>query len=371
MLISVIFGVIITAVLFPTSGIFESERRYISQFPQIPSQFSVIRIHRFLIGLDDFIADQFPFRSALLDISAKLSESVNDNININSTFRGKDDWLIFSNRNFDQTVARIEGREKMSEEKVKYLTAEYVRVRDSFEKNGIEFYILLGPDKNRIYPEYLPSIIYPSKERYVTPLIDSLKSEGFKIYDPTQLLLNAKKDNLIYYRTDVHWNSLGAFKAFEGFRDYLNLPELPSRDFLPGPLFKGDQVDPLGYSYFPLHPGDNFILQWSQPLDLSISKINIYNRNAPIDKSVWVIGDSFALALFPYFVATYKNVMFYHHLAYKTVIYSNLKKPDIVIWITFEIHLTMKSHIDRIWNRAYATLDDAVIIGRSTLNTVP
>lgn len=89
------------------------------------------------------------------------------------------------------------------------------------DKGVAQFRIVVGPDKDSVYPEYLPDWSAHSTAR----LTDSLLSQIHEnIYvDPTRALIQAKAQYPmpLYYKTDTHWNNLGAWVAFDELRKSL------------------------------------------------------------------------------------------------------------------------------------------------------
>lgn len=69
------------------------------------------------------------------------------------------------------------------------------------------------PGASYIYPEKLP---YGGKEGDVDSLFDEASNGAFDLIDVRQALLDHKQEAL-YYRTDHHWTSLGAYRAWEAY----------------------------------------------------------------------------------------------------------------------------------------------------------
>ena len=77
------------------------------------------------------------------------------------------------------------------------------------------FRVMIGPNKSSIYPEYMPTWARP-----VAPNVtDTLLSGSHNFIDPRKALLLAKQryNAPLYYKTDTHWNFLGAAVAFQEF----------------------------------------------------------------------------------------------------------------------------------------------------------
>jgi hypothetical protein len=329
---ALLFVVPMTVFVVPDMGILESERRQIAAFPEIASmKFRSGHVRKFFRGVDAFFADRFPLRSPLL----VLSMTLHDNLNMDKCYRGKENWLLLGN-SYASCVDKLQGKVNLSGDALKSQTEAYRKIRDAAEKLGAEFFVFIGPNKSSIYPEYLPPIVVPARQRFISPLLDLLDGIGVKVYDPTDQLIKAKPNVLLYYRTDTHWNAYGAHEAFQGFREMSGLPALPSLSFSEAPALSGDLVDICGYKSYPTSIGDNFTLHWSVSPSLHEEDGLITNTHPTSEKTVWVFGDSFANALRPYITATFKEVRFFRHDEFEAAMSSQLPKPDMILWVIVE-----------------------------------
>ena len=334
-LAALLFVIPLAAFVMSDMGTLESEQRRMTAFPKMPSTLRLSDVTRFFRGVDLFFADRFPLRSSLLIFSMALHEAVGDSLDMDKCYKGKENWLFLGN-SYDRCVEKLQGRVNLSGNNLKRQTEAYRNIRDAAEKCGVEFFICIGPNKSSIYPEYLPPIMPPAKRRFISPLLDSLKSVGIKVYDPTARLIEKKAAALLYYRTDTHWNARGAYEAFENFRESAGLPELPLLSFDEAPAHGGDLVKIGGYKSFPLSVGDNFALHWSAPPALHEEDGLISNTLASCDKTVWVFGDSFAEALRPYITAMFKETRFFQHGEFEAAMSSQFSKPDMLLWVIVE-----------------------------------
>lgn len=323
--------------VFQKTDALEGERRKIATFPDLTERIWARGIKRFFSGFDSFFADHFPLRDTLLSLSVGLHKATGDNLNMDKCYRGKENWLFLGN-SYNRCVDKLQGVIVLSGDSLKRQTEAYMKRRDAAENSGAEFFIFVGPNKSSIYPEYLPPVVVPAQRRFISPLLDTLKEAGVKVFDPTGQLVEEKSGGILYYRTDTHWNARGAYKAFEGFRTWTGLPELPSLSLDEAPAHGGDLIDIGGYRHrrFPLSVGDNFTLHWSVPPSLHEEGGLITNTHAASAKTAWVFGDSFAGALRPYISAMFKSVRFFKHEEFETAISSQLSKPDMIIWVIVE-----------------------------------
>lgn len=86
------------------------------------------------------------------------------------------------------------------------------------QKRGVRlFRVMIGPNKESIYPEYLPRWAMPATPSATDALFAGTGTERF--IDLRSALLAAKTQypQALYYKTDTHWNPLGAALAFRAF----------------------------------------------------------------------------------------------------------------------------------------------------------
>jgi hypothetical protein len=78
-------------------------------------------------------------------------------------------------------------------------------------QNGIEFVFIVPPNKNTIYPEYVPSEIsrMDSKSQLDRIAGKWQETDSCKMLDLRKPLAEAKFTSQVFYATDIHWNQNG------------------------------------------------------------------------------------------------------------------------------------------------------------------
>jgi alginate O-acetyltransferase complex protein AlgJ len=124
---------------------------------------------------------------------------------------GKDDWLFIAEE------LKYEGPTVRSKVEVDTAAALNTRIdlvaglAKRLETQGVKLVVALVPDKARLYADKLKSADYPSYNqlRYQTAF-DSLQKNGIATVNLLQAMEPIAKQKEIYYRTDTHWNQIGA-----------------------------------------------------------------------------------------------------------------------------------------------------------------
>jgi hypothetical protein len=87
---------------------------------------------------------------------------------------------------------------------------------------------MIVPDKNSVYPEFLPSsvrMVGPSRYRQ---FVDAMAAAGEPLVDPLPALLRHKVgEQHLYWMTDTHWTCFGAWFAYQALMDAVEPLGLP------------------------------------------------------------------------------------------------------------------------------------------------
>ena len=119
---------------------------------------------------------------------------------------GDEGWLFFAETLDDYTGARL-----LSDEEIENIARKLKSLNDHCAKNGAELCFIIAPNKNTIYPEFMPNYYKNSDNSNFSRLLDSLEAQGVKAPDARELLLKHKhNEDTLYYKTDTHWNAKGA-----------------------------------------------------------------------------------------------------------------------------------------------------------------
>jgi hypothetical protein len=89
--------------------------------------------------------------------------------------------------------------------------------RDWLARRGIDYVLVVAPDKQTIYPEMLPASLRARSQgpSRLDQLITYLESHSsFRLLDVREPLRHAKSWGQLYVRTDTHWNERGAYVAY-------------------------------------------------------------------------------------------------------------------------------------------------------------
>jgi len=320
-----LFGVSIINILTPQNSFSEYENRYLQQFPKLDAD--DIFSGKFSENLAAYSADQFIGRNGWISLKtlAELAILKKDNGRV---YFGKGGTL------FDATE-EIDGKQL---EKNLNSLAEYIETMNSQIPN-LDSSVLLVPTSSEILSDFLPPYApVPDQQAVIKKVSDRLNGTA-KVYNPTELLKSHKGDYL-YYRTDHHWTTDGAYTVYSGWAKEIGLEPLPKDSFVISQIsssfygtlhskanlftIKPDTVNAYNFK-------DNVIVEAkfgekdvrnSLYFDEYIGKKDVYSYflggNKPLveittttnnGKTIMVIKDSFANCFVPFLCKHYEKIV--------------------------------------------------------------
>jgi hypothetical protein len=125
---------------------------------------------------------------------------------------GKSGWLYTVE---DSLMEEFRGIKKFKAAQLEEIYQNLQYRKERLSKMGIQYYILIAPNKQTIYPEYIQKkyTIVDKNTRWKQTK-QYLLSKGINyIIDPTEALVKETKNSQPYYKTDLHWSNMGAFIA--------------------------------------------------------------------------------------------------------------------------------------------------------------
>jgi len=141
--------------------------------------------------------------------------------------QGKSDWLFLTN-DTNRTIDQITGNLPLNETEINKWKNLFSRRKEEFLKRQIKYIYFVAPNKECVYPEFLPDPILISPHRAVNQLIDELGEDFFKY--PLKQMLSHKPTWQLYSKGDSHWNGYGAFTAYQNLIKGLGLSPLEDID---------------------------------------------------------------------------------------------------------------------------------------------
>ena len=177
------------------------EKRELQTRPEI----SITKVldGRFQKKYESYLRDQFPGRDHWVSFQTDIELFMGKN-EIHNVYIGKDHYLLehYTEKEFDpqQISKNLQALEKFVGK----------------AKQNADVHVMMVPTKSWILREKLPAFAPHYKEqRFYDALQQKLEKEDVLI--SVEPVLDAHKEEEIYYRTDHHWTTLGAWYAYEQY----------------------------------------------------------------------------------------------------------------------------------------------------------
>jgi len=195
------FAAVLINIVTPYRSFSENENRYLSKFPNF--SFKTIVNGEFMGKVEDYINDKFILRDNWISAQS-VSEYLIGKREINGVFICKNALMGKINGPNDKYIkSNIEG--------INYFTSE----------TKIPSSLMIVPSASEIQPYKLPLFanVWNQKNR-IDEIYKSIESaKCIPLYD----ILSDHKNDYIYYRTDHHWTSYGAYLAYTEYCTANNL----------------------------------------------------------------------------------------------------------------------------------------------------
>ena len=209
----------------------EKEMRMLAQKPEI--SLSGIASGRFMEQYEEYVSDQFAGRDTWVRIKT-FADSVAGRTEEGGVFKGKDHYLMEDVAVADESDLK-ENLDAMKNFKERY--------------PDIQMHMMLVPNAANVMEDKLPAFAVTASQ---SRQISRVKAELGDSYDwiDAEKVLDAHKDEAIYYHTDHHWTSLGAWYAFQGAKTQLGLDkseEIKMKAYAVSDSFNGTLSAKSGY----------------------------------------------------------------------------------------------------------------------------
>lgn len=321
----------LTNILNTPAKFSETENRYLAERPKLTVK-NLIN-GSYMKDYETFITDQFPERSFFTGLKT-FSERLRGRTDDNGVYFGKEKTLIGK---YDTILFESEKAKKNKE----YL----VEFAKTYEKNfGKEHLkIVMVPSSSEIEGDKLPPFAPVYNQ---TAYIERMKAEiGESLFIDAGESLKRHTGEYIYYRTDHHWTTLGAYYTYEDIckasgKEAKRIDEFKkevvSDEFLGTydskvntRIFGGSDADSI--TLYSLPEAETAVMRWDESDKKEYR--GIYDRealsgkdkysvfmggnhgitdirvNEEKGKTLLIIKDSFAHSIVPFFIEDYNRIV--------------------------------------------------------------
>lgn len=354
----VIIGTFVALLSWPAIGYMiptdqsTTDRRALAQWPTLQDG----NLKQLAQDIEAYTSDQFMGRGVLLKAREAVLRSAKISGN-KKVILGDEGWMY---------LLRYQGLAEYSEafysavDEQQWLV-DVLNRQQEYSKRGAQYFYVVAPNKQGIYPEFLP--IWAGRrpprtrwEEIQSRLGDQIPDFVIDLSEFLRTLRAACPDQLVFFKTDAHWNSAGGSIAAMYVVDRIQghvrdiayyVDHLTST--IDGSLRQGDLVPLCG-----VNPGleaDRVVPAVLENTDWWSVAVPAFDESiVSIDKNCWrglmttvnptkkgkllIDRDSFCEAMLPVFSSNYQQVTSVLHKASHGPIFFHLADslaPDIVI----------------------------------------
>lgn len=195
------------------------ENKALQTFPKV--SFERIWNGKFMAELKNFYTDQFPGRNGLVAAKAG-AELALGKVENNDVILGREGYLIKRIEYTDAQTAQIR--------------ANLEAVSDFRVTAGRPVHMVLAPRAIDVLGQYLPGAASADRAEAVWEMLDTYadgqiggEAAMLSLREPMRSLVEAGE--AVWYRTDHHWTTLGAYHAYAAMGDLLGYTPTPIGDF--------------------------------------------------------------------------------------------------------------------------------------------
>ena len=202
-------GLFLLDLVTPDRAYSELENTTLSQRPSL-SSVSADGLNKFFTAYTKYVKDQVVGRDNWVALQSTVETKVMQKEQSGGILLGKQHMM------FPRTYGLVSSETRTLPKNTAALEALCQRYPGKVN-------VMLVPAASAIYPENVPAgAPLLDEDSYLDSLSDAVQAAGGRFVDVRQTL-TAHKDEYIYYRTDHHWTSTGAYYAYKLLCDTLGL----------------------------------------------------------------------------------------------------------------------------------------------------
>ena len=190
---AVLVALPVITVLSPKESFSEMENRNLESVPKLTAD--SVKSRKYMNKLETYISDHFIGRIGWI--------------------QAKSDFDIISGKRERNNIYIMNDRlaEKLAEPDYSLIDKSIASINTFSEENDVPVYFMLVPTSAEIYSDQLPyNAEGVSQKNIIDYTYKNLSDDVTSINVYSNLM--QEKDNYIYYRTDHHWTSFGAYTAY-------------------------------------------------------------------------------------------------------------------------------------------------------------
>ncbi len=333
--------------LLPKQEMSETEKRVLEKEPEF--SWENLSSGKFGEDIESYMADHVPGRDFFVGVHS-YTELLTGRQVTKDIYLARDDRLV-------------ERPLKWDEESAQRVTNNMAAVNALADKVDAPVELMIVPSAGWAVRDKIAHL----SDEYIDPQlignIESLAGEQVQIRDIVTVFDAYENPGDLYYRTDHHWTSFGAYTAYKSYMEQLGLSYTAKEDFkietvqdfkgtthsrgalwlVPGEpleMWSGTgnitvtfDKDPQTYNKVFFEDRLQELDKYTVFLDGNHGQVILENPDAPVDETILVIRDSYSNCLGPFLAETFKKVVLVDLRYYSDAVadYCALEQVDRVL----------------------------------------
>lgn len=275
-------------------------------------------------------------------IDSALTYMVTGEISSSQVLLGKEGWLFYKSEFDNDPIGDYDGTKQFTQDEMRMIGQGALHVQNVLEEQGIQFTVLLCPNKENVYAAYMPENYIHAEKSRTDLLAAHLANEGIAVVNLKEDMIRQSEAYPLYYSYDTHWNQLGGYVGTENLLlswgiDY---PSLDEREIVSQKLWEcdnrecDDDLARLSRLQFMLDDELEHVVTGTFPVDWTdIEKegyIRFENPDAVCQDKILLVGDSFRRAMLPSLCERFREVYVVHRNYFEADMLHEIA-PDYVI----------------------------------------
>lgn len=319
----------ITFLLSPKQNFSENENRYLAKFPSL--SWENVKNGEYMEDISTWLSDHFPLRNFFMGLKADTEITLGKK-EINHVYIAQDEYLI---EVYDTPV----NTERIADTFHKFY--------QKLDSSKVDANLMLVPTAHSILADKLPTNAPVINQMNTAKII--YEKSGIPVIDCSSYLSQAAASGQIYYYTDHHWTTYGAYQGYLAFCEAKGLTPVFLEDMTAETVsdeFYGTIYSKVNdYSHkadsitLYTNPADTLTVNYTDAEEITDSLYNldyvsqkdkyslflnnlhtlieITNETAESDRELVLIKDSYANSMVPFLVHHYKKIYVFDTRYYK------------------------------------------------------
>jgi len=355
-----------------------NENRKPAEFPR-----NITAPGPYLAAFGNFFEDHFGFRNRLVYWNTHWKWSIFNESPVTTTLQGEQGWLYWAKEGM---VENYTGQAQFNQKDLQSWQKLLEARRDWLAQRGGKYIFVVAPNKETIYPEFLPKwVVKNGQPGKLDEFLAYMRQHStVPVLDLRPVLIAAKSQGPTYYKTDTHWNNFGAFVAYQRLITALQqqIPDLKPLDlecFSRKPTVgrggdlaicigqEDDMPETQGVSFRPQEPLQP--LQRWQRFAHDGQNWGIVTQNPEKKGKVILFRDSFADAWVPFVGYHFNQAIYLGERVWDRSMLQR-EKPDLVIDEIVERKFNNQVPLELL-EADQRTATNKVLIGQAKITTAP